>query len=139
MVPPRRLRKLQPANQTKMLIKPNGKMKLVKQKATLVITYKEDKFSCPFCLYTDRIAEYLIKLKSGRYSEKRVMCPDCGKIMNIPTLTRNQTVEEFAEWFSSDLSYHQLRRFKQYLTGLITGRERGYLTNKEENPRERSV
>ena len=30
-------------------------------------------------------------------------------------------VEEFADWFSRNLSFHQLRRFKQYLSGLITG------------------
>ena len=28
-------------------------------------------------------------------------------------------VEGFADWFSKDLSYHQMRRFKQYLTGLM--------------------
>lgn len=28
-------------------------------------------------------------------------------------------VEGFTDWSSKDLSYHQMRRFKQYLTGLM--------------------
>jgi len=39
----------------------------------------------------------------------------------LPIIGFPGVVEEFAEWFSRNLSFHQLRRFKQYLSGLITG------------------
>jgi len=37
----------------------------------------------------------------------------------LPIIGFPGVVEEFADWFSMNLSFHQLRRFKQYLSGLI--------------------
>lgn len=39
----------------------------------------------------------------------------------IPIIGFPGVVKEFAGWFRQVLSHHQLRRFKQYLSGLITG------------------
>jgi len=67
-----------------------------------IVSYTTDaeikKVTCPYCLYTDYIFKFYIKLKSGRYSEKRFKCPDCGEIMRRDTLTQPMTVEEYAEW-----------------------------------------
>jgi hypothetical protein len=41
----------------------------------------------------------------------------------IPIIDFPSVVKEFAGFFGQVLSYHQLKRFKQYLTGLITGRK----------------
>ena len=39
----------------------------------------------------------------------------------LPMIGFPRVVKDFADWFSGIFSYHQLRRFKQYLSGLITG------------------
>jgi len=39
----------------------------------------------------------------------------------LPMIGFPGVVKDFAEWFSGIFSYHQLKRFKQYLSGLITG------------------
>jgi len=41
----------------------------------------------------------------------------------IPIIDFPGVVKEFAGWFRQVLSYRQLKRFKQYLTGLVTGRK----------------
>ena len=85
-------------DQTHLVIEKSGDMKGVRAKAKVEITYKNEPLTCPFCLYEASISKFLIKLKSGRWSEKRFMCPDCGKIMNKATLVREMSVEEFAAW-----------------------------------------
>jgi len=40
----------------------------------------------------------------------------------LPVMGHPAVVEEFADFFRRIFSWHQFRRFKQYLTGLITGR-----------------
>jgi hypothetical protein len=47
----------------------------------------------------------------------------------LPVRGHPAVVEEFADFFRRISSWHQFRRFKQYLTGLITGR----------NPSDRSL
>ena len=39
----------------------------------------------------------------------------------LPVMGHPTVVEEFADFFRKIFSWHQFRRFKQYLTGLITG------------------
>ena len=91
-------KKKQSADQTKLYIKKSGEMKPVQARTKVEIIYKAKEFSCPFCLYSAPITKFLIKLKHGNYSEKRFHCPDCGQIMNKQTLTRVQTIEEYAQW-----------------------------------------
>lgn len=52
---------------------------------------------CPFCLYVARLARFREKTRRG-FSERRARCPDCGNLMQMRTLTRTMTVEEYAEW-----------------------------------------
>lgn len=105
------------ANQTHLLIEKSGDMKPVQAKSKMEITYKDEPFTCPFCLYEAQITKFLIKLKSGRWSEKRFHCPDCGKIMNKQTLTREMTVEEFAEWVLDSMAWERIS-FNKFKTRL---------------------
>lgn len=62
------------------------------------------KFMCPFCLYIDNIYKFRVKTKEG-YSEKRARCPDCDNLMQIRSLTKPMSIEEYAEWvFNYSLS-----------------------------------
>jgi hypothetical protein len=38
----------------------------------------------------------------------------------MPIVEYLGVVEEFVGWFDQDLSLHELKRFKEYLTGVIT-------------------
>jgi len=40
----------------------------------------------------------------------------------LPVMGHPAVVEEFADFFRRIFSWHQFKRFKQYLTGLIAGR-----------------
>ncbi|MEX2723141.1 MAG: hypothetical protein Q6367_004545 [Candidatus Freyarchaeota archaeon] len=41
----------------------------------------------------------------------------------IPIIDYPNVVRQFACYFHPDFSYHQAKRFQQYLTGIITGRK----------------
>jgi len=90
---------------------PQGTIKKIKPpKPEVKVEFTEqNKVTCPFCLYTDYISAFYIKLKHGKVSEKRFKCPDCGEIMRKATLTRKMTIEEFAEWIYAT---HQWDRIK---------------------------
>ena len=85
------------------------------------------KVTCPYCLYTDYIFRFYIKLKSGRYSEKRFKCPDCGEVMRRDTLTKRMTIEEYAEWVYEMGKYFwnkvDFSRFKNRLKEMGISRE----------------
>ena len=109
--------RLLPPEQTHLLIEKSGDMKPVQAKSKVEIEYKENKFTCPYCLYEGSITHFFIKLKSGRWSEKRFMCPDCGKIMNKQTLVREMTVEELAEWVLDTMAWERIS-FNKFKTRL---------------------
>ena len=41
----------------------------------------------------------------------------------IPIIDSPKVVRQFASYFHPDFSYHQAKRFQQYLTGIITDRK----------------
>jgi len=117
---------------------------LVPEPPTVKVEIRDEtltsKLTCPFCLYTDYISKFYIKLKQGRVSEKRFKCPDCGTTMKRDTLTKPMTVEEFAEWIYTlnlwkriDFSTFK-RRLKEM--GISHAFWTAYKKAKEENPRE---
>jgi len=72
-------------------------------------------YMCPFCLHKDRINLYLISTKKG-YDKRLGQCPECHKKMNIDTLTKKMTPEQFAEFafgYSSS-GYWQKVNFKVF-------------------------
>ena len=54
-------------------------------------------YMCPFCLHVDKINLYLISTKKG-YNQRIGQCPECNKKMNLDTLTKKMTPEEFADF-----------------------------------------
>lgn len=54
-------------------------------------------FVCPFCLHIDNIYRFKIKTKHG-YSEKQAKCPSCEQGMQMRSLTKEMTPEQFADW-----------------------------------------
>jgi len=108
-----------------------GQTMLVPEKTvpkTTVTVEVDTTVTCPFCLYTDDITRFMIRLKSGKHSEKRFQCPDCKQKMLKETLTKKMTVEEYAEWVH-DLggryfwSRCQFSKFKQRLKDLGISRQ----------------
>lgn len=106
-----------PASQFKLSIDKTGELKPVRARAKVEIVYKAKQFTCPYCLYSTRITQFLIRLKHGNYSEKRFHCPDCGQIMNKETLTREQSIEEYAEWILDTNAWERIsfNKFKKRL------------------------
>lgn len=78
-----------------------GQRLLVEEPAESVkstVVMKSQEVTCPFCLYTDYISKFYIRLKHGKVSDKRFQCPDCTQIMQKDTLVKELSVEEYAEW-----------------------------------------
>lgn len=53
--------------------------------------------TCPFCLYTATIEQFLISTKKGLHKALG-KCSECNNKMRLKTLTREWTPEQFAEW-----------------------------------------
>lgn len=67
------------------------------QTQTITIDYTTKIFCCPFCLYRGDITKFYVKIKKG-VSEKRFKCPECGEVMRRETLTKDMTIEQYAQW-----------------------------------------
>jgi transposase-like protein len=105
-----------------------GQKILIAEKPSITFTENIDlTVTCPYCLYTDRISKFTIKLKSGKVSDKRFQCPDCKEIMHKNTLTAKMTIEEYAKWVAAlgknFWSRVQFDKFKQRLKELGISRE----------------
>ena len=83
--------------------------------ATVEILRRE--LTCPYCLYTDTVGKFTIRLKSGAPSQKRFKCPDCGEGMRRDTLFGEKSVEEFAEWLYDTQAWGRVsfNKFRQRL------------------------
>jgi len=68
-----------------------------------------EKINCPYCLYHDYATRFQIKNKSGKVSEKRFKCPDCGEVMQRKTLFKQMSVEEYAEWIFDTQAWERIR------------------------------
>jgi transcription elongation factor Elf1 len=53
--------------------------------------------SCPFCLYNDKLQNFLISTKKG-ISQSNAECPDCHKGMRMKSLTADWNAEQYADW-----------------------------------------
>lgn len=69
-----------------------------KKKAIVNIaeTYSGE-YSCPFCLHRGKIYQFLISTKKG-YHKGLGHCPECDNKMNLKTLTKDMTPEQFAQF-----------------------------------------
>ena len=105
------------ADQSILVIDKSGNIGSVKAKAKVEYVYKAKLLMCPYCLFQAPVSKFLIKLKSGVYSEKRGMCSDCGKVMNMRTLTMEMTVEKFAEWVLDTMAWERIS-FDKFRTRL---------------------
>lgn len=73
---------------------------LVENKKPVTVTITEmyaGNYSCPFCLHSDKIGNFLISRKKG-YDKKLGHCPECNNNMMIKTLTANMTPEQYAQF-----------------------------------------
>lgn len=91
----KRRRKRRTSN-SQMVFTETGTMK---PKPRVTTQFEQDikPVSCPFCLYTSSIREFLIQLKKG-YSEKRFECPDCGQRMMGKTLKTPMSPSEYGAY-----------------------------------------
>jgi hypothetical protein len=73
---------------------------LVEHKKPVTISVVEmyaGNYSCPFCLHSDKISNFLISGKKG-YDKRLGLCPECKNKMMIKTLTANMTPEQYAQF-----------------------------------------
>jgi transcription elongation factor Elf1 len=73
---------------------------LVEYKKPITVSVVEmytGEYSCPFCLHSDKIGNFLISTKKG-YHKGLGKCPECGNQMQIKSLTSDWTPEQYAEF-----------------------------------------
>ena len=84
----------QDVNQAKF----NNSAQLTQKIQTKTVSYAiANIVSCPFCLHTGKISEFLISTKKG-YHKGLGLCPECKNKMQLRSLTAEWTPEQYAEW-----------------------------------------
>lgn len=86
---------------------------------------------CPFCFYVDKLVYFRMKNRSGEFSRKRYVCPECRQIMLRDTLMMELSLEQLAYWIYAHIRVfnRQGEKFYDRLSmGMIAKRvkERGW-------------
>jgi transcription elongation factor Elf1 len=75
---------------------------------TVSIEYTTKIFACPFCLYRGDITKFYVRIKKG-VSDKQFKCPDCGEIMRRDTLTKDMSIEQYAQWMYDTRGWERVK------------------------------
>jgi hypothetical protein len=86
-------------------------VKIIQQTKVDTVLTHAGIYRCAFCLHPDPINAFLISRKKG-YDKRLVQCPECKNIMQIETLTKKMTPEEYAQFlfeYSSQGGWQKVR------------------------------